>query len=91
MMTTMKKCFLLAALLLTAGHAMAQSADVFTPYKQTTLRLPSVPLLTNDPYFSFWSPFDRPRSPSTACCASTARRIAGWATASRFCWTPSRR
>ena len=55
----MKKCFLLAALLLTAGHAMAQSADVFTPYKQTTLRLPSVPLLTNDPYFSFWSPFDR--------------------------------
>ena len=59
MMTTMKKCFALAALLLTAGHAMAQSADVFTPYKQTTLRLPSVPLLTNDPYFSFWSPFDR--------------------------------
>ena len=57
----LKKCFAVAALLLAWGHAVAQTADadLFTPYKQTALRLPSVPLLVNDPYFSYWSPFDR--------------------------------
>lgn len=34
-------------------------AEDFTPYRQTALRLPSVPLFTNDPYFSLWSPFDK--------------------------------
>ena len=61
----MKKKLLAAALccLVTLG-ASAQSAyqpadEFFTPYKSSNLRLPSVPLLTNDPYFSFWSPFDK--------------------------------
>ena len=38
---------------------MAQTPETFTPYKTNSLRLPSVPLLLNDPYFSFWSPFDK--------------------------------
>ncbi len=50
------------ALLLTVffavGKAQAQTQDYFEPYQKTALRLPSVPLLVNDPYFSFWSPYD---------------------------------
>ena len=50
------------ALLLTVffavGKAQAQTPDYFEPYQKTALRLPSVPLLVNDPYFSFWSPYD---------------------------------
>ena len=38
--------------------AEAQDPDCFVPYKQIAMRLPSVPLLVNDPYFSFWSPYD---------------------------------
>lgn len=38
--------------------AIAQTAEDFKPYKQSDLRLPSVPLLTNDPFFSIWSNYD---------------------------------
>ena len=48
------------ALAITAGGlpAWGQSAEDFQPYKATELRLPSVPLLTNDPFFSIWSNYD---------------------------------
>ena len=42
-----------------ATTVQAQSDEFFTPYKTSSLRLPAVPLLTNDPYISFWSPFDK--------------------------------
>lgn len=38
--------------------ATAQTADDFVPYKESKLRLPSVPLLVNDPFFSIWSNYD---------------------------------
>ena len=55
----MRKIFLLFAAFAVATFAKAQNPDYFVPYKTTALRLPSVPLLVNDPYFSFWSPYDK--------------------------------
>lgn len=39
--------------------ALAQNPETFKPYKNTALRLPSVPLVVSDPYFSIWSPYDK--------------------------------
>ena len=54
----MKKLILIfVCSLLVALNGMA--ADFFVPYKKNNLRLPAVPLLTNDPFFSYWSPYDK--------------------------------
>ena len=53
-----KVIFSLLIILLPVGiHAQATAFP--TPYKSTSLRLPSVPLLMNNTYFSYWSPYDR--------------------------------
>ena len=54
----MRKSLFLIAAFAVASLLQAQMPEYFEPYKQTSLRLPSVPLLVNDPYFSFWSPYD---------------------------------
>ena len=50
---------ILSAFLFVATIACAQTAEFFKPYASTDLRLPSVPLVVNDPYFSIWSPYDK--------------------------------
>lgn len=52
-----RKLFFLFAVL-SSTLLSAQNADVFKPYATTDLRLPSVPIVVNDPYFSIWSPYD---------------------------------
>ena len=61
----MKKIMTLAATLAVALSAGAQSPEFFEPYKATDLRLPSVPIFVNDPYVSFWSPYDELNAGST--------------------------
>ena len=55
----MKNLLKLAAVLCTSVAMNAQTADLFQPYKATDLRMPSVPLVVSDPYFSIWSPYDK--------------------------------
>ncbi len=54
-----QKFILCAAAILATCTTQAQNSDFFTPYQQSDLRLPSYPLLMNDPYFSLWSPHDK--------------------------------
>ena len=75
-MMKLKTLMAAAMALLATTSITAQTAELFEPYKSNAMRLPSVPLLVNDPYFSFWSPFDKltdgrpmPRSPWRACSA----------------------
>lgn len=55
----MKTLLSSALLLMLSFIAFAQEAKFFEPYKNTYLRLPSVPLILNDPFISFWSPYDK--------------------------------
>ena len=55
----MKRYLFTALALFMLITASAQTAEFFTPYKSIDLRLPAVPLVLNDPYISFWSPYDR--------------------------------
>ena len=54
------KHLLTTTALLIAGlsPATAQTQADFVPYKEIDLRLPSVPLLVNNPFFSIWSNSD---------------------------------
>ena len=55
----MKRNFLTIVALLATLTIGAQTQEVFSPYQATALRLPSVPIVVNDPYFSIWSPYDK--------------------------------
>ena len=55
----MKRQFAFLAALAGAVLLQAQTPDFFQPYRKTDLRMPAVPIVVNDPYFSIWSPFDK--------------------------------
>ena len=49
----------------TGGGNQSASAEFFSPYQPTDLRLPAVPIVVNDPYLSVWSPYDHLTDGST--------------------------
>lgn len=55
----MKRITTVISALMIALTSFAQESSFFEPYKQTDLRLPAVPLIMNDPFISFWSPYDK--------------------------------
>ena len=55
----MRKLFISMLAFVASVAALAQNTETFKPYKNTALRLPSVPLVVSDPYFSIWSPYDK--------------------------------
>ena len=66
-----------SALLAVAATACAQTANFFKPYTATDLRLPSVPLIVNDPYFSIWSPYDKLTDGTTRHWTNAEKPILG--------------
>ena len=52
------KRFLTVLLLFAALFVQAQTPDMFTPVHPNKLRMPSAPLITVDPYVSYWCRFD---------------------------------
>ena len=53
------------------------ATDLFTPYAPTELRLPSVPIVVNDPYFSIWSPYDKLTDGSTRHWTNDVKPLLG--------------
>ena len=74
----MKTKLLICAMLFGSLVAEAQTSDLFSPYQPTDLRVPSVPLVVNDPYFSIWSPYDKLNDGVTRHWTNDEKPIQGW-------------
>lgn len=72
----MKKRTTLTLLMLGALCHISAS-NIFTPVQKTDLRLPSVPLITSDPYFSIWSPYDKLNEGSTRHWTNDKKSLIG--------------
>lgn len=51
--------------------------NIFKPVINTDLRVPSVPLLTSDPYFSIWSPYDQLNDGTTKHWSNAEKPLLG--------------
>ncbi len=74
----MKKLLTTAVLVSAAWAVGAQSADVFKPYQATDLRMPAVPVIMSDPYFSIWSPYDKLTDGSTRHWSGDVKPLQGY-------------
>ena len=73
-----KSTILLTAMLLGSMAAEGQTPEMFQPYQTTLLRVPSVPLVVNDPYFSIWSPYDKLNEGPTRHWTNDEKPLQGW-------------
>ena len=58
-------------------HAFSVSENIFTPAFETKLRVPAVPLLLSDPYFSVWSAYDKLNEGSTTHWSGSEKPLSG--------------
>ena len=68
---------LLTLHLFAAATIAAWAGDTFTPVHTTSLRLPAVPLVANDPYFCIWSPYDNLCDEATTYFSGDPKPITG--------------
>lgn len=73
----MKKLLTPVLAVCAAMSIQAQTPETFMPYKATDLRLPSVPVVVSDPYFSIWSPYDQLTDGSTRHWTSAEKPLQG--------------
>ena len=58
-------------------HAFAVGESMFTPVCETNLRVPAVPLLLSDPYFSVWSAYDELNDGPTTHWSGSEKPLSG--------------
>lgn len=64
-------------LCLISETALAQQSDWFNPVRKNSLRLPSVPIIANDPYFCVWSPYDKLYDGPTTYFSENRKELTG--------------
>lgn len=76
-MKSFKPLIMATLLAVCSLSVQAQTALDFEPYKHSALRMPSVPLLLNDPYFSIWSPSNTLNGSVTTHWSNAAKPLDG--------------
>lgn len=64
-------------MLMLGALCQINASNLFTPVQKTDLRLPAVPLITSDPYFSIWSPYDKLNEGSTRHWTNDEKSLIG--------------